>query len=92
MTTSKVLSRRMAIKMLSLKTCQDILNKDRKKYSESEIKIIREELTKLSRVEYEFYLQTKRDEREEESLHLHESVYRRTGDARIQPEISEGNT
>ena len=78
--------------MLSLKTCQDILNKDRKKYSEAEIKIIREELTKLSRVDYEFYTQTKRDKREEESFHLHEGIDRRTSDTRVQLEISRGAT
>jgi hypothetical protein len=92
MTTSKALSRRMAIKMLSLKTCQDILNKDRKKYSDPEIKIIREELTKLSRMEYGFYLQTKRNEREEESLYLHKGIYGRTGNVRVQPEIPGGTT
>ncbi len=78
--------------MLSLKTCHDILNKDRKKYSEAEIKIIREELTKFSRVEYEFYKQTKRDKGEEESFHLHESVDGRTSDTRVQLKISRGAT
>ena len=78
--------------MLSLTVCHEILNKARKKYSEAEIKIIREELTKLSRVEYEFYLQAKSNTREQESLHLHKGIYGRTSDTRIQPEISGGDT
>ena len=78
--------------MLSLTVCHEILNKARKKYSEAEIKIIREELTKLSRVEYELYLQNKRNQREEESLYLHESIDGGTSDPRVQPEISGGNT
>lgn len=57
--------------MISLKTCQEILQKNGKKYTEAEIKIIREELTKLSQIEYEHYRQTQRDK---ESADLHESI------------------
>jgi hypothetical protein len=77
MMTSKVLLPNKIIEMLSLTAYQEILNKARKKYSEAEIKIIRKELTKLSRVEYELYLQNKRNQREEETQRLLLS-YRKT--------------
>jgi len=92
MMTSKVLLPIKVIEMLSFTACQEILNKARKKYSEAEIKIIREELIKLSRVEYELYLQNKRNQREEESLYLHESIYGGTSNSWIQPEIPGGDT
>lgn len=56
--------------MISLKTCQEIFQKNGKKYSEAEIKIIREYLTKLSQIEYDFYKETQRDKT---SSDLHES-------------------
>lgn len=79
----------MVIVMTSLKTCHEILNRNGKKYSETETKIIREELTKLSRVEYEFYKEVQRA-KNKESLHLHESVHGGTGDAWIQSGVSRG--
>jgi hypothetical protein len=70
----------MDIVMISLKTCQEILHKNGKKYSEAEIKIIREQLTKLSQIEYEFYRQIQRDKA---SSDLHEGIDRGTSDAWI---------
>ncbi len=75
--------------MISLQMCRDILNKNGKKYSEAEIKIIREELTKLSQTEYDFYKETKRDKA---SSNLHEGLDRGTGSSWIQLEESGGNT
>ncbi len=73
--------------MISLKTCQEILHKNGKKYSEAEIKIIRDQLTKLSQIEYEF---NKQVQREKESPHVHKSIDGRAGDARIQSGLSGG--
>lgn len=81
----------MVIVMTSLKTCHEILNRNGKKYSETEIKIIREELIKLSRVEYEFYKEVQRA-KNKESLHLHKSVDGGTGDSGIQPRLSGGTS
>ncbi|HEY4831168.1 MAG TPA: hypothetical protein VIH61_01205 [Waddliaceae bacterium] len=54
--------------MISLKACEEVLNKNGRKYSDAEIKIIREILTKLSEIEYEFYKQVQRSK---EGSHLH---------------------
>jgi hypothetical protein len=89
MMTSKVLSLTMDIVMISLKTCQEILYKNGKKYSEAEIKIIREQLTKLSQIEYELYRQIQRDKA---SPNLHESIDGGTGGAWTQSGSSGGNT
>lgn len=75
--------------MISLKICQEILHKKGKKYSEAEIKIIREQLTKLSQIEYEFYKQI---QRVKEGSDLHESVDGGTSSAWVQFETSGGNT
>jgi hypothetical protein len=92
MSTTAELSLTMDIVMLSLKICQDILNKNGKKYSEAEIKIIREHLTKLSLIEYEFYQEEQRIPKDKESSHLHESVDGGTSDSRIQLGVSGGST
>jgi hypothetical protein len=75
MITSKVLSSTMDIVMISLKICQEILHKNGKKYSEAEVKIIREELTKLSQIEYKHYREIQRDKARSD---LHQGVDRRT--------------
>jgi DNA-binding transcriptional regulator YiaG len=67
------LSSAMDIVMISLKTCQEILRKNGKKYSEAEIKIIREQLTQLSQIEYEHYRKIQRDK---ESSDLYASIDR----------------
>jgi hypothetical protein len=66
----------MDIVMISLKVCEEILNKSGRKYSDAEIKIIRESLTKLSEIEYDFYKQAKRSK---EGSHLYQSVNGRAG-------------
>ncbi len=66
--------------MISLKTCQQILQKNGKKYGEAKTKIIREELTKLSQIEYEHYRQIQRDK---ESSDLHESIDRGPSNSRL---------
>jgi len=58
----------MDVVMISLKACEEVLNKNRQKYSDAEIKIIRGILTKLSEIEYEFY---KKVQRSKESSYLH---------------------
>ena len=75
--------------MISLKNCQEILHKNGKKYSESEIKIIREQLTKLSQIEYEFYRQTQRNKA---SSDLHQSIDGGTGSAWTQSGVTRGDT
>jgi len=71
MITSKALSYTMEIVMISIQKCKEILNSGKNKYSDDEIKIIREQLTKLSQIEYEFYKQAERDEK---SSHLHKGI------------------
>jgi thiaminase len=68
MLNTAVASFTMDVVMISLKACEEVLNKNRRKYSDSEIKIIREILTKLSEIEYEFYEQVQRSK---EGSHLH---------------------
>jgi hypothetical protein len=75
--------------MLSLEECEAILNRRGKKYSSAEIKIIREELKKLSQIEYEFYKQTQRGQT---SLDLHESIDGGAGGTWTQSGVSGGNT
>jgi hypothetical protein len=70
----------MDIVMISLKVCEEILNKNGRKYSDAEIKIIRESLTKLSEIEYDFYKQA---EGGKEGSHLHQSIDRGAGDSWI---------
>ncbi len=68
MLNTAVASFTMDVVMISLKVCEEVLNKNRRKYSDAEIKIIREILTKLSEIEYEFY---KQSQGSKEGSHLH---------------------
>ena len=71
--------------MISLKTCLEILQKNGKKYDEAKAKIVREELTKLSQIEYEHYREIQRDKA---SSDLHQSFDRGTSNSWKQLEAS----
>lgn len=80
MLNTAAMSFTMDVVMISLKACEEILDKSGRKYSDAEIKVIREVLTKLSEIEYESYKQTSKNE---EGSHLYQSIDRRTGDSWI---------
>lgn len=56
--------------MLSIERCKKILNKGDRKYTDSEVKEIRELLYKLAHTEYELFTKLKLHERN----HLYQSI------------------
>ena len=66
--------------MLSLSRCEEILNKETKKYSKAEISIIREQLTKLSLIDYEHFQEKQQTKK---SCHLHKGLDGRTSSSRV---------
>ena len=61
--------------MLSLEKCKQILNAGKDNCDIEKIKIIREFLYRIAKLEEEI----KNDQKRQESPHLHESINRRTG-------------
>ena len=57
----------MTVLMISIGRCTELLNKNEKKYTEQEVKQIRELLYKLANVEYELF--TKLELNERNNLH-----------------------
>ena len=78
--TSEVLSYTKVVVMISLKRCEEILNKAEKKYSPHEIKIIRDQLIGLSLIEYEHYRETKTCQTGD---YLHKGIDGRTSTSRV---------
>jgi hypothetical protein len=68
--------------MLSVETCQKILNGNGKKYTHEEIKKLRDFLYLLGEIDYE---QFKESKKRQESSHLHTGFYGGTGREREQP-------
>lgn len=68
--------------MLSVESCQKILNSNGKNYTSEEIKKIRELLYRLGELDYE---QFKESKKRQESSHLHTGFYGGTGREREQP-------
>ena len=68
--------------MLSVESCQKILNSNGENYTSEETKKIREFLYLLGEIDYE---QFKESKKHQESSHLHTGFYRGTGCEREQP-------
>jgi len=61
--------------MLSLEKCNEILNRNCNKYSEEEVKLIRNLLYKIARLDLKNYSKKENEQRN----NLHKSINRRAG-------------
>lgn len=56
-------------KKLSIAHCQKVLSKDGSKYTDEEVKMIRDFLYQMARIEYHIYNNEKNHEKERNSIH-----------------------